>query len=125
MAYRAARHGAVLVKSGGRMAMTIEAEAVEPGLDALDQVGIRTAMALDAGLHPPPVGVVVVTGEAIDRPMLVVWKVERDRDRAPNDRLAQRRVDLGGQQRRDAGGAHHGSDHDQGGMPAEDQWTAW
>jgi len=43
---------------------------------------------------------------------------------SPNDRLAQRRVDLGGQQRRDAGGAHHGSDHDQGGMPAEDQGTA-
>ena len=88
--------------------MTIEAEAVEPSLHSLYQIGSRTPVALDAGLHAATVGVVVMACEAVDLPMLAVREVERERGDAPDQRLAQCRVDLGGQQRCDAGAARDG-----------------
>jgi len=113
MANGTARHRPVFVEGGGGMPMAIEAEAVKPSLHSLDQVGARTPVALDAGLHAHPIGIVVMACEAVDPSMLVVREVERERDRAPNDRLPQRRVDFGGQQRCDAGGACDGGNYDQ------------
>ena len=121
VAHRTARHRTMPLERGIGMTMAVEAKPVKPGLDALSKVGARASVAGDAGFHASPVGVVVMTGQAIDRSMLVVREVEREGARAPHERLPQRRVDLGGHQRGDPDGARDGGDHDQGRMPAEDQ----
>ncbi len=58
------------------MAMALEAKSVKSSLGSRPKVRPLTAMAFNAQSRPRAVGIVVMAGEAIDRTVFVVRKIE-------------------------------------------------
>jgi hypothetical protein len=111
----------MLVKRRVGVAVTVEAEAVKARLDAFLEVAPCAAVALDAGLHAAPVGIIVMAREAIDGPVLFMREIELKAGGAPHEGFPQAGIDGTGQQGRDPRNAYRGGSDDECRMPAEGQ----
>ena len=72
------------------MAVTVEAEVMESRLDCDLDVGGAAAMAMDAGIEPAAIGIVVVADEAVDGHVLAVIEIQRQCLRTAQQRFTQR-----------------------------------
>lgn len=91
MARRTAGDRPMARQSRLRVAVTVETEAVESRLDTCFEVrSDGAAMATHTGIPAGPIRVVVVAFETVDRAVLAVREIERDRDGALEDRFAER-----------------------------------
>ena len=59
------------------LGMAVAAERMEGGFGGLCQVGVRTAVAIEATAYAGPVDEVVMTGDAVDARVFVVREVGR------------------------------------------------
>ena len=72
------------------MAVTVEAEVMESRLDRDLDVGRAAAMAMDAGIEPAAIGIVMVADETVDGHVLAVIEIQRQRLRTAQQRFTQR-----------------------------------
>src|SRR5208337_972902 len=72
------------------IAVAAQAKVVKARLDSDLEIRARTAMAMDAGIEPSPVRIVVVAGQAIDGRVLRMIEVQGRTFSAGQHRLTER-----------------------------------
>lgn len=104
---------AVPRQRGRRVAVAAQAEIVEAGFSAHTDFRTVAAVTADAGIRAGLVAEVMVAQDAVDRPMPVMWEVERRGFCAAAEGCAQRESYVGAQQRHYRESGNAGADQDE------------
>jgi len=90
MADSTARDRAVTRQRRPRMSVTVEAKIMKPCLDPDLEIGARAAVAKNAGIEPPSIGIVMVADQTVDGRVFSMVEVQGQRLRTRQQRFTQR-----------------------------------